>query len=379
MEDRNFIQPIVAKAIHIDTVRLSHAYRSLDLPSYARLKELRLDIHSKRRKGNWIHTAYAKPFGNRPGEPHISVILSENPYSYSGIKIECSLAKLVDGTGISRQTDKDIDSGLDAIEDTIRMVTGVEFDARTAKVGRFDVNADFPVGAERIKLYEEALSRPHASLTPGTFGDSSKYFFNGSRTFAIYDKQKEVETRFKKGKASREEVIAAQGLLRIEGRLKTPQAVSGFAKKLSCSNIACELITTDVALAFSSDLITQLSLDKPKFSGEARTSMLIEEFGKNAPEMIGILMLKEWRGEEFWKELGWTETMYYRKKRVLVAANLWNTSPYEALPALVILPDDDNNPTSLSPVTPTDLPQALPTAEGEATPTPPKRGFLKRR
>jgi hypothetical protein len=170
MGDRNYIEPIVANGVHIDTVRLSHAYRRSDLPSLDKLKELKFDINSKRRKGNWIHTAHSKPFGYRSGDPHISVILSENYYSYSGIKIECSMAKLVNGTGIGKQTDEDIGCGFDAVEDFIRMVLGIEFDARTAKVGRFDVNADFPVGRERIQLFEKALSRPHASLIPsGSF------------------------------------------------------------------------------------------------------------------------------------------------------------------------------------------------------------------
>lgn len=378
MGDRNYIEPIVAKGVHIDTVRLGHAYRQSDLPSVERLQELKFDINIKVRKGNRIYTAHSKPFGNRPGEPHISVILSENKYSYSGIKTECSIAKLVNGTGLGKQTDEDIGCSLNWIEEIIGMVLGIKFDARTAKVGRFDVNADFHVGSERIQLFEKSLSRPHARLKPSTFGDSSIYFSNGSRAFAIYDKQKEVEKRFKEGKVSREDVIAAEGLLRVESRLLTPQAVSRFAQKLSCGNIAGELMTTDVALAFISESITQLRLDKPKFSAEARSYMLIEQFGKDAAKMLGILMYKELLGEEFWKELGWKESTYYRRKKELVEANLWNTSPYEALPALVVLPDDDNNPTSLSPVTPKDLPTALPTATAEGSATPPKRGFIRR-
>jgi hypothetical protein len=372
MQDRNYIQPIVATAVHIDTVRLSHVYRRSDLPSLERLEELHFDINFKRRKDNRICTARLRPSGSRSSEPHLTVILSENVYSYSGIKIECSLAKLVDGTGIGEQTEKDIDCALDAVEDDIRNILAVEFDARTAKVGRFDVNADFPVGDERISLYKESLSRPHSRLIPSTFGDSTNYFYNSSRTFAIYDKKKEMERQFKKGNVSREDVLAAEGLLRVESRLKTPESVRRFAKKLSISNIVNELITKDVALALISEAITQLNLDKPKLSTEARSSMLIEQFGKHAAEMLGTLMYKELLGEDFWKELGWTESTYYRRKRELVAANLWNVSPYEALPALVVLPDDDNNPTSLSPLTPQGTPTA-PTVEAS-----PRKSFLKR-
>lgn len=371
MQDRNYIQPIVAEAVHIDTVRLSHAYRPSDLPSLEKLEMLKFDMNFRRRKGNRICTANLKPFGNGKDDPHLRVILAENTVNYSGISIECSLAKLVNESGIGEQTDEDINRALDAIEDFIKDKLGVQFNVRTSKVGRFDVNADFPVGAGRIKLFQNVLSRPHSSLIPSTFGNSTFYYFNKSRTFAVYDKRKELEKQFKQGKVSREDVLKAEGLLRVEGRLKTPQVISRFAKKLSLENNAADLMTKDVALAFISEAITQLNLDKPKFAAGARSSMLIEEFGKDAAEMLGILLYKELLGEDFWKELGWTESTYYRRKRELVAANLWNISPYEALPALVVLPDD-NNSTSLSNLTPLEPPSPI------AKDSSQRSGFLKR-
>jgi hypothetical protein len=371
MQDRNYVQPIVAEAVHIDTVRLSHTYRLSELPSLETLRKLNFDMNFKTRRGGRTCAAHSKPFGRREGDPHITIILSENVSSYSGMIIECSLAKLVNGTGLGKQTDEDIACGLDAIEDCIRILIGFDFDARTARVRRFDVNADFRVGGGRILLFEKALSRPHSSLTPSNIAGTTVNFYNKSRAFAIYDKKKEMERRFKEGRVSLEDVSAAEGLLRIESRLQTPAAISRFAKKLSLKNIANDLMTTDVALAFISEGVTQLSLDKPKFSTEARSSMLIEEFGKDAAEMLGTLMYKELLGEDFWKDLGWSKSTYNRKKRELVAANLWNISPYEALPALVVLPDD-NNSTSLSNLTP------LETASPVVKDSSQRGGFLKR-
>lgn len=350
MGERNYIQPIVAEAVHIDTVRLSHAYRASDLPSPERLiKELGFIVNTNQLRDNIVHTAHSKAFGSKISEPHLTVIQSENRYKYSGINIECSLAKLESGTGTGKQHDEDIGCALDAIEDFIRGRIGVEFDAQTAKVRRYDVNADFPVGEERIPLYLETLSRPHARLLHSRVGHTTNYFTNRQRGFVAYGKMAEMQKQFKEGKVTREDVLAAEGIIRIEKRLYQSQAVNRFANSLRVINEARQLLTKAVATKFISDAIAELNLDKPKFSADAKSELLIERFGKRATEMMGVLTYREILGEDFWVRLGWGSQTYDRRKKDLKKHNLWDISPAEALPALLVLPDDaDNNSTSLS-------------------------------
>lgn len=336
MPNRLFVDPIEARAVHIDTVRLSHAYNSWDLPPPLNLKSLGLDITFKERRNNEITTAYAKPVNNMP---FLMVTRSENERSYSGITVECSLAKLVNGTGLGVQTAADIECAFDAIDDYIIQRLGVVFDTRTALVKRFDVNADFYVGEDRINLYLASLSRPDSRLKAGHIERGTNYFFNKSRTFAIYGKKEEMKQQLKKRKATQEDVLAAEGLLRVEKRLLTREAVKRYASSKSLEANAKDLLTTAVASAFIADSLSQLSLDKPKYSLKARTDLLVEYFGNKTAELLGMLILREYYGEDFWKKVGIDYQAYNRKKKILKAANLWDVSPAEALPALVI-PND---------------------------------------
>lgn len=303
MQGRTYLPPIEADAVHIDTVKITHAYLATDLPLRQELMKLGFDVTLKQRGGNDITTARPKYHVSMSNDPYITVIRSSNNHSYSGITVECSLMKLVNYTGLGEQTEVDIDCGLDAIEDAVRSKLNVNFDARTAKVSRFDVNADFNVGEQRIRLYIDSLSRPYSRLTPSTFDDSTAYYYNGSKTFAIYGKRKEMEKQFRKGKVMKHDVDAAEGLLRVEMRLKTPDAVKKYAKKIPAKAIAKDLFTEAIASNLISETINQLDLDRAKISMDARADLLIQEFGFKAPEKLGILQYKELLGEDFWVTL----------------------------------------------------------------------------
>jgi hypothetical protein len=62
MQARHFIQPIMAEAVHIDSVRLSHAYLARALPSPQDLSNAGFDLTYKNRKGSDIVTAHRNGF-----------------------------------------------------------------------------------------------------------------------------------------------------------------------------------------------------------------------------------------------------------------------------------------------------------------------------
>jgi hypothetical protein len=191
------------------------------------------------------------------------------------------------------------------------------------------------------------MSHPDSRLKSGTFGDTTGLFFNGSRAIEAYGKRKEMEEQFKRKKATVEDVKAAVGLLRIEARLKTLQAIGRMANKLGVSPFAEHLLTLPIAAQLMSKALTELDLNRPKYSLHGRDKILRKCFKHNAPTMLGIL---EWRaryGEDFWRDLKWSQSKYYSKRKDLIQANLWSVSPLEPLPALAIS-NVYNNPTSLS-------------------------------
>ena len=328
----NDTKPIEANTLHIDTIKISHAYRPYDLPPPDKLGDKGFELNWKRRnKSNNIMTAHLKP--NKFIPYHLTVIKSER--GYCGVNIELSLAKFLDSSGLGIQTDVDIEYVFDEIEFIIQGLVGAKFNPRTAKVSRLDVNADFPVGEDRIHSYINALSRPNARFTPADFGDTTKQFFNKSRKLLVYGKYEEIKNQVKKRRATVDDLEAARGLLRVEISLrKTP--IDRLSKKLNVSAEASQLVNLSVASYIVSEGLHQLRLDMPRTSSDKLYRLMSEHFGQAAPLMLGIVQYRAVYGDDFWKVLGWSSAKYYNKKRELVKANLWDISPDEELAALTM-------------------------------------------
>jgi hypothetical protein len=335
-------EPISASAIHIDTVKLSHAYCAVDLPPPNKLERRGFEINFKRRGNNEIINASLRPANKKITLPSLRVTKSE--YGYCGISAEVSIAKLVNGNGLGQQTNEDIECGLDAIEDYIREKVGVEFDARTAKVNRFDVNADFLVGESQITPFINSIYCCDARLKRGAFDTTTVQFFNDSRTLIAYGKKSQMEADYRKGKATIEDVIAAEGLLRVESRLKTNQSVARFAGQYGLANEAYYLLHMPLANILIQRALSLLNLDTPKSERDNLDERLIKIFGGNAPEYLGIIEYCARYGERFWKKLGWSQATYYRKIKPLRLNHLLSISIIEELPALII-PSANNNTT----------------------------------
>ena len=324
------VSSIEANTLHIDTIKIGHAYRNKDLPLLEGLLNKGFELNHKQRKNlNKITTAHLKPNNLIPY--HLTIIKSD--YGYCGVNIELSLAKFLDNSGLGEQTNDDIDCAFESIDYIIKEQVNVEFDSRTAKVGRLDVNADFPVGEDKIQSYINAISRPNSRFTPAEFGETTKQFYNKSRKLLVYGKYKEVEHRWKKGRATDEQLEMAKGLLRVEVGLRKPP-IDRLAKKLNISAEASHLINLTVARQIVSEGLHQLSLDMPRISDDALYRELLKHFGKDAPYWLGIIKWKEKYGDDFWRILGWSQSKYYKKKRELETANLWNVVSDEELQAL---------------------------------------------
>ena len=323
-------QLIEASALHVDTVKISHAYRPYDLPPPDELKNKGFELITRGRKSAsdivsaHLNPTYATPY-------HLTVI--RNEFGYCGINIELSLAKYFHRSGLGIQTDAHIDSVFDDIEFIIHLIVGAEFKPQTAKVSRLDVNADFPVGEDKILSYVNAITRPSLRFTPAAFGDTTRQFYNKSRKLMVYGKYSEVEKQVKKGRATADDLEAAKGILRVEVGLRKPPLLK-LAQKLNTSAEAGQLINLAVAKHIVCGGLQEMRLDMPKISYDKLYRLMSEHFGKAAPLMLGIVQYRAVYGDDFWKILGWSQAKYYKKKKELEDANLWNVSHDEELAAL---------------------------------------------
>lgn len=323
---------ILSSAVHIDTVKLSHGYRTSDLPSPTELERKKFDVHTMRRDGKTIITGYLRSGKRKSTEPRLTVITNSDGLGW--INAEVSLAKLINGNGLGKQTNNDIECGLGAIEDFIRQMIGVAFNARTAKVNRLDVNADFKVGEKRIEYYVNTISCHSSTLVKRVTNSTTVQFDNKSRKLMAYGKKRQMEYECKNGRATSDDVKLADGVLRVESGLITNQTINRFAKKQSCPAEADYLLRLNVALSLVSKTLSEMGLNMPKHSMHKLHELLVESFGKDAPKMLGILEWRKSHGEDFWKKLGWSQSTYTRRRDELVLANLWDVSPDEELPPL---------------------------------------------
>jgi hypothetical protein len=323
------IQSIKADALHVDTVKISHACRFNDLPPPDVLEKQGFELTFKRRKNsNNILTAHLKT-----SSYHLTLIKSDR--GYCGVIIELSIAKYHSSNGLGTQTDADIDYVFREIEIIIGRYVGLKFDPKTAKISRLDVNADFQVGEVWVRSYLNALSRPSTRFIPAEFGDTTRQFYNKSRKLLVYGKYSEVEKQMKKGKATPADLKEAEGLLRVEIGLRKPP-ISRLATKLKVAAEGSNLINLSVAKQIVTDGLHELRLDMTKISHEKLFRLMSENFGTDAPLMLGIIKYREVYGDDFWKIFGWSQATYYRKIKKLKDANLWHISPDEDLPALEI-------------------------------------------
>lgn len=323
---------LTAQAVHVDTIRLSRAYNKEQLPDVATLREMGFQVSVKSNdKGGVIVRAVHQPLSRLSHEPRITITRSD--VGYSGVEVEGSVAKLLDGGGLSAQSDDDLDAALTAIEDLVRSRVGVEFDVRAAVVKRLDANADFAVGEAGIAAYVSALSCS-GRLKRAMFGDTTACFYNSSRKLMVYGKRAETLERCRSGKASLSDVQAASGLLRLESSLKRPEAVRRLAMKLGVEPNAGSLVTLGTARFLVSEALSELRMDEPRVSAAERDALLVKRFGPEAASLAGVLDWRARNGTNFWKGLGWSAAKYYRVQKRLRDAGLWDTSSEGLLPAL---------------------------------------------
>jgi len=243
---------------------------------------------------------------------------------------------------ITVKSDSDISHALTVISDFVSEKALVNYKAAMANVSRVDFCYNFQMPPRNVSEYIKALSNSSVSRTePMVFQNQTVMFSNGMRTLAVYDKLQEVLRKLPDDEATNEAVRLAPGVLRAEARFKTSRSCERLAKKLGFDNHRAETLLREViAERVLSESMSELGLDKPIETGDARYARLFKVFEPaQALALAGLMVVCDKYGAENVVRLGFCKrSTFCRKRRYLQDAGLWlQTARKHRLPALRIV------------------------------------------
>lgn len=280
------------------------------------------------RRGSWLR-AWLNP--TVPSRPRVTWLAHECDRS-AVVMIEMSLANFWrKESGHALSTDAEITAALSATSRAASTLAHADLDLREMLVRRIDFYRDFRVGSDVMSYLAAARTATPTRLKLMQF-DDSVYFQNATRAIVAYDKGAERRER----KATDQEVEASRGLLRVEHRLMNTRACTYHARRAGCaSRSARNLVSAAVSDFFVAEALRLLGLDQPVGGADERLAALVEAFGRDAAEMVGLLILRNSLGENFWQQLGWSPSTFARKRRLLQRGGFWLAAPNpRQLPAL---------------------------------------------
>lgn len=260
--------------------------------------------------------------------------------------VEASLPKILYGNNIRILDQTDLREALDSLSVFASAQFGIQFNALTADVARVDFCFNFMVGEERLHAYLFAASEAEPPrLKRRVIGKiETVEFANKRRKVYLYDKSREVEMLFRKGKTTKDVSVMAQGgLLRLEARFNKLDAVEHLARKqlLLPDRRAQTLLTLDAAKTVLTNALESFGLrHAPVETRDARVLRLQEAYGYGSKfqRLIGFMRLCEIYGNEKVVKLGIIKpSAYYRQKTELKDAGALIFSDYHStLPALTL-------------------------------------------
>jgi hypothetical protein len=316
-----------------DTVGIHH---SLSMPLPVELYAMGWKrVPTKHGRAKWVL--------NEDGMPQLT--WSTAPDRQSWLTATSSLPNLLYGSNVRLIDEAGIEQAWSLITDYVTVVSGRDFKARTALVGRLDVCHNFHVNETNIVPYVSAVSSvsiPRMNRHP--FNDSTAQFETKSRLekLQLYGKYREMS---EKKLGTPDDKKKALGVLRLEHRFDN-DAVKRLAKKHGLERRAESLITADVARSVLEKDMELMNLDKAKAAYDDRIDVLLKAYGsgRTVQRLAGFLSLLDRYGENFYQipELNYERSTYYNNARLCREASVWRRIEHPAkLPALRLAWDAD--------------------------------------
>lgn len=257
--------------------------------------------------------------------------------------IELSLPKLYFGNNIQTLKKSDLEPALLMVSEFASDHFGFEFDALTANIGRIDFQYNFLVGEDRVYAYLKAASEAEPNyLKRRIIGKIETVdFFHKSRKITLYDKFREAQNQFNKGKISKETLEMARGTLRLEVRFGTTETVKDMGRRFNLKNIQAQTILDfDIAKSILTAAIESLCLNKPIITVDDRINKLQQKYGFSSrlQRLVGFLTLCDTFGATKLITLGvMKNSAYYKHRKEILDADALIFSNFTSqLPALIV-------------------------------------------
>ena len=262
------------------------------------------------------------------------------------LSVQASLPKLLYGNNVQMLNEAQLTTALKQVSAFASKHFAVPFNAFTANVGRVDFCYNFGVGEERIYSYLQAASEAepaHLKQRRIIGKIETVEFSNKFRKIYCYDKSRETAQLLKNDKATLETLERARGILRLEARFSSTQAVKQLAiKKFHLTDYTAQsLLNFDIAKRVLTDAVEELSLHEPVVNIDSRIDKLQKAYGYSSKlqRLAGFLRLCDIYGHQKLLTLGvMKSSAYYKQRGEVRAADALIFSSYPStLPPLVVM------------------------------------------
>jgi hypothetical protein len=265
--------------------------------------------------------------------PYLSFFIAPDGKVYLSARI--SLPAFLFGSNVRLPNQEEIKQGLIKLSDFVSEKSGFEFDAQTAIVWEAHFTKDFLVGECAMRqVISKLASMNIPRFDKGRYDETTLYFHskgkgkieNKPKTICIYDKHEERLNKF----VSESEIQQSKGVLRLEFRYKTTNAVKRLVKKLSLLNREAQTIFTENISSAVLAPIEQQILTLLENTNEQHLVVLLTENyeQRRIPKLIQFLYYLDTFGINFYKIefLRFPKTAYYACQKELRNAGIYSLS-----------------------------------------------------
>ena len=301
----------------IDTIKINRPY--LKMPSQEELRRRNWRLrYDKNISGHssWFY----KEIGNQ--YPYLSFFVAPDGKIYLSATV--SLPNLIFGSNVRLPNPPEITQGLDMVSEYVGEKSGFKFHAPTATVGEVHFTKDYYVGEAAMQQTISKLSGMNIPrFDKGGYGDTTLYFHSKGtgkqkqkpRTICIYDKHAEVLNN----PSSQTYIRQAEGMMRLEFRYKTTDAVKRLVKRLNLPNRQAQILfrqeISDMVLA---PVEKQILLLLEENDTRNCIISLTNAYGKiRTATLIQFLFYQFHFGTDFYKikNLGFSRSAYYTAQK----------------------------------------------------------------
>jgi hypothetical protein len=261
-----------------------------------------------------------------------------------------SLPKHLYGNNVIMVSDADLPRALDSVSRFVTGVCGFEFDAHHALVGRVDYCHNFATGEANVAAYIDAgATATVARMDRFKINSTTVSFVAKGKVIKLYGKRAEVSKELAEGRATNDELLAAEGNTRLEVTYRRRDALMRLAERHGLEDRrAHQLLAAGVAQKELRQALGLLGLDSPTRLQDTRMDILREKYGdtKRCRALVAFLGYLDRYGEATWRRdacgrfptwYGYSRSTYMANVRLLKAAGAWTRADRQLPPLSLVL------------------------------------------